>query len=160
MNTRSVSKANCPEPFRVHGNVPMVHVTDVDRSAEFYALLGFRCESRFSGHDGITNWAMLVSGPARHMLSRASGPIVASQQAVLFYMYANDVRGLRTHLLDQGIPDAGSADFEHGRKGAPAVPAGASVFDVFPRFYMPEGELRVHDPDGYVILVGQDGLGT
>jgi hypothetical protein len=32
---------------------------------------------------------------------------------------------------------------------------GEAVFEIVPRFYMPAGELRIHDPDGYCLLVGQ-----
>jgi catechol 2,3-dioxygenase-like lactoylglutathione lyase family enzyme len=130
----------------------MVHVADVDRSVEFYVLLGFECVSRFSGHDGKTNWADLVSKEARIMLARASAPVDAEVQAVLFYLYSEDVRLLQQHLLAQGIPHAGPPPQE-GIACPP--PNGAAVFDIVPRFFMPAGELRIHDPDGYCLLVGQ-----
>jgi predicted enzyme related to lactoylglutathione lyase len=90
------------------------------------------------------------------MLTRASGPVDPAQQAVLFYMYADDVRGLRNHLLASGLVDAGRVPGERkmGDQDKP-IPAGAAVFDIIHPFYMTEGEVRVHDPDGYVILVGQ-----
>lgn len=130
----------------------MVHVADVDRSVAFYALLGYTCQSRFSGHDGVTNWADLHSHESRIMLARASGPVDATVQAVLFYLYSPDVRWLQKHLLTNGIPHAGSPPQE-GIEAPP--PNGAAVFDIVPRFYMPAGELRIHDPDGYCLLVGQ-----
>lgn len=149
-----ITSSNCPEICKVTGNIPMAHVASVDKSSEFYALLGFESQSRFSGHDGVTNWNNLASGDAEIMLARASGPIIASEQAVLFYMYSNNVAALREHLLKNGIPDAGVPDFEG--KDPSELPAFApGVFTVMPRFYMPDGELRIHDPDGYVILVGQ-----
>ena len=149
-----VAPANCPQTCKITGNIPMAHVASVDRSSEFYALLGFESLSRFSGHDGVTNWSKLGSGDAKLMLARASGPIIASEQAVLFYMYSNNVAALREHLLKNGIPDAGTPDFEG--KDSSTLPAFApGVFTVVPRFFMPNGELRIHDPDGYVILVGQ-----
>ena len=89
------------------------------------------------------------------MLARASEPIVASQQAVLFYMYSNDVAGLRVHLLAQGIRDAGRPLDERPPIEHALIPAGAVVFEIGRPSYMPQGELRIHDPDGYVILVGQ-----
>lgn len=133
----------------------MAHVVDVDRSVEFYSLLGFACDSRFSLEGGVTNWSSLSSGRARLMLARASGPVNAAEQAVLFYMYSPNVRALRSHLLEVGIPDAGGPPGEEGWSGPAAVPIGSAVFQVVPRFYMPAGELRIHDPDGYCILVGQ-----
>ncbi|MFN9719598.1 MAG: hypothetical protein ACK58L_12940 [Planctomycetota bacterium] len=134
-------------------SIPMAHVSDVDRSAAFYELLGFVCHSRFAGPDGGTNWCLLSSGDARLMLARASGRINAAEQAVLFYMYSGNVVGLREHLLWSGVPDGGVPDFE----GKPVnFPAHAPcVFQVVTRFFMPAGELRIHDPDGYVVLVGQ-----
>jgi hypothetical protein len=133
----------------------MAHVVDVDRSVQFYSLLGFVCESRFSSQSGVTNWASLTSGEARLFLARSSGPIVASDQAVLFYMYTNDVRGLREHLLANGLIDAGHPPGEASVELSEHVASNEVVFAIYPRFYMPLGELRIHDPDGYVLLVGQ-----
>lgn len=155
MTERPVPQPNCPPDLRVIDSVPMAHVADVDRSLEFYALLGFACDSRFRDARG-TNWGAMSAGKAQLFLSRASGPIVAADQAVLFYMYSADVRGLRAHLLAQGIADAGPIPWEADGTPKP-VPPGAIVFEVVPRFYMPDGELRIHDPDGYVLLVGQRG---
>ena len=134
----------------------MAHVLDVDHSNRFYALLGFACDSRFSGNDGLTNWCALSAGKARIFLSRASAPVTASEQAVLFYMYSSDVRALREHLLAQGLANAGPPPGEKPTL-EPRSHTGAAVYEIVPRFYMPLGELRVHDPDSYVILVGQIG---
>ena len=144
---------DCPPAARVTGIVPMAHVAAVDRSAQFYALLGFGCARRYSGDDDVTNWSAMAAGDVRVFLARASGPVVAEQQAVLFYMYSADVAALRDHLLARGIRDGGAPP------GAGVEPsaAGPAVFTIVPRFYMPHGELRIHDPDGYVILVGQLG---
>ena len=67
------------------------------------------------------------------MVALASGPIVASDQAVLFYCWSPDVRRLHEELADAGI----------------------EVGPIERRFYMPAGEFRTADPDGYVILIGQ-----
>lgn len=149
---RPVPHPDCPEPLRISDSVPMLYVSSVDRSSEFYALLGFSCLSRFSGPEGITNWSRLSSGRAQLMLARASGTIRAEDQAVLLYMYSDNAAGLREHLLNHGIADGGVPDFEGKAPPAPQAPA---VFTVVPRFYMPAGELRIHDPDGYCLLVGQ-----
>lgn len=156
MHEPPVPTPDRPERSSVAELVPMAHVADVEHSARFYALLGFACDSRFSDARGTTNWCALSSGKARLFLARASGTIAASEQAVLFYLYSNDVRGLREHLLARGVADAGPIPWEAAPGGAARpLPAGPVVFDVVPRFYMPKGELRVHDPDGYVLLVGQ-----
>lgn len=135
----------------------MAHVVDVERSADFYSMLGFIRRGVVKAPGGATNWAHLVSGGvadgpggAEVMFARASGPIAADQQAVLFYMYTDNVAALRAHLVTAGIPDG-------GRFAPPHNPAHAraAVFEITRPFYMPAGELRIHDPDGYCILVGQ-----
>lgn len=73
---------------------------------------------------------------ARLMVALASGPIVPSDQAVLFYCWT---------------PDAGLL---HDELAAAGVEVGAIEHP----FYMPAGEFRTFDPDGYVLLIGQ--LGT
>lgn len=151
-----VPNPDCPAAACITENVPMLHVADVDRSAAFYALLGFACDSRFSGADGTTNWVALSSGKARLFLARASGPVNSSEQAVLFYMYSEDIRGMRTHLLQRGLVDAGPIPSE-GQTFLESQQKNSIVFEIIPRFYMPLGELRIHDPDGYCILVGQIG---
>jgi hypothetical protein len=67
------------------------------------------------------------------MFALASGQIIASQQEVLFYLYSSDLVALRQHLLDRGV----------------------EVTQITYPFYMPNGEIRLEDPDGYVLLVGQ-----
>jgi hypothetical protein len=132
--------------------VPFAHVVDVRASVEFFGLLGFVPESVLRDGQGCEFWALLRSGGAEIMLARASGLVDAEQQAVLFYMYSTDVAGLRQHLLANGVRDGGSYSGARGPDDGPRT-----VFEVGYRDYMPAGELRVHDPDGYVILVGQVG---
>lgn len=113
--------------------VPMAHVADVQRSADFYAQLGFKVVSTYKNDPGLLCWADLTCGDARLMLTRADEPVVAAQQAVLFYLYADDLIGLREHLLGTGV----------------------AVSAITYPFYMAKGELRVADPDGYTLLIGQ-----
>jgi hypothetical protein len=79
------------------------------------------------------NWAFLQAGHARLMLARADAPVVAREQAVLFYLYARDLFGLRARLLDAGV------EVSEIRDGTPG----------------PKLEMRVQDPDGYVLMVAQ-----
>ncbi len=134
----------------------MAHVADVDRSVEFYTLLGFNCDSRFCIHDGITNFASLSSGKASIMLVRADAPLVPGHEGVIFYMYSPDVMALRMHLLKNGLVDGGKppSEYKTGEHPEP-FPGAMTVFRPSFPFYMSEGEIRIHDPDGYVILVGQ-----
>jgi catechol 2,3-dioxygenase-like lactoylglutathione lyase family enzyme len=115
------------------------HVADVQRSVDFYRLLGLEVRNRHEIHGRLV-WAF-VTGPAtdpndsgaRLMLALAGGPVDASQQAVLFYCWSPDVRALQAELRDAGV----------------------AVGEIEHPFWMPAGEFRVLDPDGYVVLVGQ-----
>ena len=132
--------------------VPFVHVADVEGSLAFYARLGFEPQSVAREPNGRAYWALARSGPAEIMLARASGPIDPGQQAVLFYMYSSNIAGLRQHLLASGLRDAGAYTGASRPDDGPLT-----VFEVAHQDYMPGGEMRVIDPDGYVILVGQLG---
>jgi len=112
--------------------VPMVHVRSVSASIAFYARLGFEVDHTFAPTGGEDPcWAYLGSDRAQLMLSKADEPVPASQQGVLFYAYCDDVPGLRERLVAGGVA-----------AGPIAHP-----------FYAPEGEFRIEDPDGYVIMV-------
>lgn len=84
------------------------------------------------------------------MLARADGPVDAEQQAILLYMYSLDVAALRRHLLANGLRDGGVYSGAASPGDGPSM-----VFEVAHPHYMPAGEIRIADPDGYVILVGQ-----
>ena len=122
----------------IDGLTAYAHVADVRRSIEFYERLGLGVENT---HDvgGVLVWALLASSSdvstarARLMLARASGPVEPSVQAVLFYCWTPDVRLLHDEL----------------------AAAGVEVGEIEHPFYMPAGEFRTSDPDGYVLLIGQ-----
>jgi hypothetical protein len=101
---------------------------------EFYRRLGLEIENTYEV-EGRLQWAFVTRNEARLMLALADGQVDAASQAVLFYCWTPDVRAL------------------HGELTAAGVEVGAITHP----FYMPAGELRVEDPDGYVVLVGQLG---
>ena len=117
------------------GLIPMAHVQDVQRSADFYRLLGMEVRDSLRNSFGVLQWIDLVCERAQLMLTRTSAPVVAGQQAVLFYLYSPNLPALREHLLANGV----------------------SVSSITYPGYMPKGEVRVEDPDGYVLLIGQTG---
>jgi catechol 2,3-dioxygenase-like lactoylglutathione lyase family enzyme len=120
------------DQLRVQSLVPMAFVADVAASAAFYAKLGFEvCGSFTPPGAAEAGWVSLASGRAELMLSRASDPVVAEQQAVLFYVYCEDVAAMHSALTEAGL-----------RPGPIATP-----------FYNPKGEFRLTDPDGYVVMV-------
>jgi len=113
----------------------MAHVADVQRAVDFYKLLGMDLRGSLKGSSGELQWAHIASEQADLMLTRASEPVVASQQAVLFYLYSPNLVALREHL----------------------IAAGVRVSSITYPEYMRKGEIRVEDPDGYVLLIGQVG---
>jgi hypothetical protein len=140
----------CPPAASVRNLIPFVHVADVDASLDFYALLGFACDGAMRDERGRAFWASARSDRAEIMFARADGPIVPEHQAVIFYMYSDDAAALRAHLLAAGLHDGGTCRGEQGPNNGRRV-----VFAVARPDYMKNGELRVADPDGYCILVGQ-----
>lgn len=138
-------------PFTIQSFVPYLHVADVQASIDFYLQFGLTLESRF-GPEGEPYWARMKRPGCDLMLARASGPIDAGQQAVLFYLHVDSAEAFRAAMLKAGLQDGGRF------WGAPGeAPRCGVVFEpTFPD-YMPAGEVRVHDPDGYVLLVGQIG---
>ncbi len=139
-----------PASIAVDRLVPFVHVADVEDALAFYALLGFRPENAMRDAHARAFWALASSGKAQIMLARASGPVDADQQAVLFYMYSADIAALREHLLASGLRDGGAYTGARSPDDGPRT-----VFEPQRRDYMKGGEMRVVDPDGYVIFVGQ-----
>ena len=118
--------------MRIKSLVPMAHVADVEASAAFYAKLGFEVQGSFTPpEDDAPSWVSLISDGAELMLARASEPVVPDQQAVLFYLYCEDVQARHAQLANEGL--------EPGPITKP--------------FYNPHGEFRLVDPDGYVLMV-------
>jgi hypothetical protein len=110
----------------------MAFVLSVKRSVEFYEKLGFVVGNTHTPEGGVEPvWAWLRSDGAQLMLAQASDPIDPKQQAVLFYLYCEDVAAFRSMLLESGV--------EAGPVKHP--------------FYAPRGEFRVTDPDGYALMV-------
>ncbi len=104
----------------------------VPDSVAFYGKLGFEVRNTFQpAGESEPVWAWLESDRARLMVGRADGPFDPDQQAVLFYIYCDDVAGTRTELERAGI----------------------AVGEISYPFYCPRGEFRVQDPDGYVLMV-------
>jgi catechol 2,3-dioxygenase-like lactoylglutathione lyase family enzyme len=117
---------------RVSDLIPFVHVSDLGRSIAFYERLGFSVTDTYE-HHGRLDWAALEAGSARLMLARATAPIDRRQQAVLFYLYTDDLPALRERLVSEGLPVGEIRD------GTPG----------------PRQELAMNDPDGYCLMVAQ-----
>lgn len=118
---------------KLTGLIPMAHAADVQRAADFYQKLGMEIRGSLRDPVGNLQWVHMGCGAANVMFARASEPVIASQQAVLFYLYATDLATLREQLLSNGV----------------------NVTHITYPDYMPKGEIRVEDPDGYCLLIGQ-----
>lgn len=144
----------------VHRSVPFVYVADIETTLTFYALLGFETCEIMRDPDGRPNWAWVQTGPggsrgvvAQLMFSRTWRPIVPGNQDMFLYMYTLNLQSLRRHLLAHGVRDGGGpTDWETPERGPRLTNA---LFAIHHPPYMPAGEFRIHDPDGYCILVGQ-----
>ena len=136
----------------ITGFVPYLHVKDVLASQAFYERFGLTLDSRF-GPEGAPYWARMKAPNCDLMLASADAPIDPRSQAALFYLYIEDVAAFREYLVSSGLEDGGAFEGE----GTDDFPRCGKVFAVTNPFYMPAGEIRVHDPDGYVLLVGQLG---
>jgi catechol 2,3-dioxygenase-like lactoylglutathione lyase family enzyme/ketosteroid isomerase-like protein len=112
--------------------IAFVHVADVAASIAFYELLGFTAGDSHS-IDHRLDWAALESGDAKLMLARADEPIHPGHQGVFFYLYAGDLAELQGHLRAHGVRVGAIGD------GSPG----------------PKREMRLRDPDGYVLIVAE-----
>lgn len=117
---------------RVTALIPFVQVADVDRSIAFYERLGFEVGDTYV-HGGTLDFAALESGSARIMLVRAAGPIDPRQQKVRFYLYAEDLDALHSHLSANEVSVGPIVD------GTPG----------------PDREMALRDPDGYCLMIAE-----
>jgi catechol 2,3-dioxygenase-like lactoylglutathione lyase family enzyme len=114
---------------RLRGLVPMARVADVQRSIEFYEQLGFEVQNTVED-DGVLNWAYLARNGAHLMVTLGHG--LPASGPIQLYLYVDDVRAYHDELAAKGI----------------------DVGPVEERFYMPNGEFELADPDGHCLLVG------
>jgi catechol 2,3-dioxygenase-like lactoylglutathione lyase family enzyme len=136
---RSAPMANLEAAGPINAIVPMIHVADVQRSADFYRLLGFEIGNRVPPI-GEMGWAWLYAPAAPDwrrgpnlMLTRSECALDPGLERVVFYLYATDLKGLRGSLLERGV-SATEIDYPE---------------------YLPNGEFRVQDPDGYTLMIAQ-----
>ncbi len=122
-------------PPKAGWSTPMLHVSDVPRSIRFYELLGFELIDT-EGGPACPYWARLHCEGGAIMLLQAEEPLEdADVKRIPFYMYSDDLPGLREHLLANGL----------------------KVSNINRPPYMMSGEVRVEDPDGYVTFIGHWG---
>ncbi len=127
--------------------VAMIRVADVMSSAKFYRNLGFEIGNAVPRECPPFRWAWLFQPNAPNWKTGANlmlvsdevpGTVESNAKTVLFYLYARDLKSLREELLAEGF--------------------GASEIS-YPE-YLPEGEFRLQDPDGYMLMIAQSGRDT
>jgi catechol 2,3-dioxygenase-like lactoylglutathione lyase family enzyme len=112
--------------------IPLANVRDVSASIAFYRKLGFEVGGDHVPLDRTDAvWVWLRSDRANLMLALAGEPVVPEQQAVLFYLYCEDVAATRAALEESGV----------------------IVGPIQYPFYAPRGEFRLTDPDGYALMI-------
>jgi hypothetical protein len=114
-------------------STPMLHVMEIERSLDFYELLGFVTVDTDGGKP--LGWARMHCEGGALMFVRAEHTADPRAQGILLYMYAPDLTTLH-------------ADLQAG--GVSVPPMG------YPE-YMPSGEMRLVDPDGYSVIVAHWG---
>lgn len=124
----------------VRGLIAMIFVSDIDRSAAFYRLLGFEIGNYVPRGAERKEWAWLYSPAAGDwkrgpnlMLTATETRRSGKPDGVLLYLYAADLPLLRGKLLGAGL-----------RPGDIKYPD-----------YLPDGEMCLEDPDGYTLMIAQ-----
>jgi predicted enzyme related to lactoylglutathione lyase len=111
--------------------IAVTYVRDIDASRAFYGLLGFREQS--AGRAATSAWSALEHDGLSVLLASTSPPLELPPLPLLFYFFCDDLDAVVTVLAAAGV--------EVARTGHPPHALG--------------GEVKVLDPDGNTVLVGQ-----
>ena len=115
----------------VRSMVSATYVKDIDVSRAFYELLGFREQS--AGKAPTSAWSALHHDGLFVLLASTKPPLDVPQLPLLFYFYYDD--------LDVVVGALDQAGVQVTRTGHPPHALG--------------GEVKVLDPDGNTVLLGQ-----
>ena len=111
--------------------VATTYVADIDRSRAFYELLGFREHS--TGRAPTAAWCVLHQGQHYVLLGSTRPPLKVPALPLHFYFYYDDVDAVTACLRAAGVTSV--------HMGHPPHALG--------------GEVKLRDPDGNTILIGQ-----
>lgn len=112
---------------------PFLLSTSIERSIEWYQVLGFRLVDD-DGRQPLSVARMHHEG-GQIMFMLAEKKIVPEAQCMALYLYSPDLGKFREHLLAHGV-EAPEVSYPPWMKG---------------------GEIRLTDPDGFHLFVGQWG---
>jgi len=115
----------------VKSMVSATYVRDIDTSRAFYELLGFR--EQFAGTAATSAWSSLHHGGLSVLLTSTTPPLDIPQLPLLFYFFYDDIDAV-VRILD-------AAGVQVTHTGHPPHALG--------------GEVKVLDPDGNTVLLGQ-----
>jgi predicted enzyme related to lactoylglutathione lyase len=115
----------------VQSMIAVTYVRDIDSARAFYELLGFREQS--AGRAETSAWSALHQGDLSVLLAYTRPPLEIAPLPLMFYFFCHD--------LDAIVAGLGTAGVEVTRTGHPPHATG--------------GEVKVLDPDGNTILIGQ-----
>jgi catechol 2,3-dioxygenase-like lactoylglutathione lyase family enzyme len=115
----------------VQSMIAVTYVRDIDSARAFYELLGFR--EQLSGRAETSAWSALNQGDLSVLLAFTRPPLEIAPLPLSFYFYCAD--------LDAIVAGLGAAGVEVTRTGHPP--------------HAPGGEVKVLDPDGNTVLIGQ-----
>ena len=114
--------------MKMNGLIPMLPVSSMPASIEFYQKLGFSVEQRNDGW----HWAMLNFGECRLMVDQSINVHPGAPRFSVLYFYPDDIVEYHQHVRSNGL----------------AVP------DLEITFY-DMTEFRIDDPDGNRLWFGQ-----
>jgi catechol 2,3-dioxygenase-like lactoylglutathione lyase family enzyme len=124
--------------------VPMIRVSDVERSAVFFRLLGFEIGNKVP-RTGKPHWAWLYQPKAESWKRGANVMLVTGERPpkpdayeALYYLYATDLVATREQLMAAGV----------------------KVSEISHPEYLPAGEFGTEDPDGHRLMIAQSGEDT
>jgi catechol 2,3-dioxygenase-like lactoylglutathione lyase family enzyme len=116
---------------QVQSMIAVTYVRDIDTSRAFYELLGFR--EHTSGKAGISGWSVMRSDQVSVLLAMTEPAPGIPPLPMLFYFFYEDLGAVVGALDRAGVPVT--------RTGHPPHALG--------------GEVKVPDPDGNTVLLGQ-----
>jgi predicted enzyme related to lactoylglutathione lyase len=113
--------------------VALLHVSDVERSVEFYQKLGFELGKKpLKNEHSVVSFAWLHRGQTAQIMVTLTGrPLNPGAQDVMFYLYVDDLKAYREAVIARGV-----------RVGEVKYP-----------FWNRNGEFRIDDPDGWTWMI-------